>query len=233
MKVSLIASTPDPERTAAAAARQCYSKFSATRALQNMTDDDVSKQLRKVIGNGHLSTLEHVSFTFSIEDISRACSHQLVRHRIASYSQQSMRYVRLEEINFITPESISNNDKAIALYNNALERCKECYKELQEIGVPTEDARYILPQASPTKIVVTMNVRALMNFFELRCCLRAQWEIRQLACKMLELVREIAPTMFEGAGPACVSRKVCPEKDYNCPKWIDLYKKGQNVKGQQ
>jgi len=227
MKVTLIAYTPDPEKVAAAAARQCYSKFSATRALQNMTPDEIKKQLKKVIGNGHLSTLEHVSFTFAIEGISRACSHQLVRHRIASYSQQSMRYVKLEEIDFIVPESIARDEKALALYTSTLEQCKECYKSLQSVSIPTEDARYILPQASPTKIVMTMNVRSLMNFFELRCCLRAQWEIRQLACEMLATVKSIAPIIFENAGPACESRKICPEKYYECPKWVDLYKKGK------
>jgi thymidylate synthase (FAD) len=227
MKVTLIAYTPDPERLAAAAARQCYSRYSATRALENMSPDDITKQLKKVIGNGHLSTLEHVSFTFSIEGISRACSHQLVRHRIASYSQQSMRYVKFEEIDFIIPGSIAQNEKALIEYNGLLKKCKECYQSLQSIGIPTEDARYVLPQASPTKIVMTMNVRSLLNFFELRCCLRAQWEIRELACEMLRLVKAIAPTIFENAGPACIDRKICPEKVYDCPKWVELYKKGK------
>ncbi|MEM3674300.1 MAG: FAD-dependent thymidylate synthase [Candidatus Methanomethyliaceae archaeon] len=217
--------TPDPERVVAASARQCYSKFSATRALRDLTDADIQRLLKKVIESGHHSVLEHASFTFAIEGISRACSHQLVRHRIASYSQQSQRYVKLDEIDFIIPESINRDDKLRSEFYEALELCKTCYKKLLEEGVPAEDARYVLPQATPTKIVVTMNARSLMNFFELRCCLSAQWEIRRLAEEMLSIVKQVAPRIFENAGPFCVTRKVCPEKKYECPKWIELYKK--------
>ncbi|MGC8935995.1 MAG: FAD-dependent thymidylate synthase [Candidatus Methanomethylicaceae archaeon] len=225
MKVTLLSFTPDPERVVAASARQCYSKFSATKALRELTESDIQRLLKKVIGSGHLSVLEHASFTFAIEGISRACSHQLVRHRIASYSQQSQRYVKLDEIEFIVPDTISKNDEWMKEFCEALELCKRCYKRLLESGVPAEDARYILPQATPTKIVVTMNARSLINFFELRCCLSAQWEIRRLAEEMLSLVREVAPNIFENAGPFCVTRKVCPEKKYDCPKWVELYKK--------
>ncbi|MDH5810877.1 MAG: FAD-dependent thymidylate synthase [Candidatus Methanomethylicaceae archaeon] len=225
MKVTLLSFTPDPERVVAASARQCYSKFSATRALRDLTDADIQRLLKKVIESGHHSVLEHASFTFAIEGISRACSHQLVRHRIASYSQQSQRYVKLDEIDFIIPESINRDDKLRSEFYEALELCKTCYKKLLEEGVPAEDARYVLPQATPTKIVVTMNARSLMNFFELRCCLSAQWEIRRLAEEMLSLVKQVAPHIFENAGPFCVTRKVCPEKKYECPKWIELYKK--------
>jgi len=225
VKVTLIAHTPDPERVVAAAARQCYSKYSATKALSELKDEDIKRQLRRRISDGHLSVLEHASFTFAIEGISRACSHQLVRHRIASYSQQSQRYVRLEEMEFVLPDSVAANEESKIKYLEALERCRGCYADLLKMGIPTEDARYILPQASPTKIAVTMNARSLMNFFELRCCLSAQWEIRRLAEEMLRLVKGVAPTMFENAGPFCVSRKICPEKKYDCPKWVELYKK--------
>jgi len=225
MKVTLIGFTPDPERVVAAAAKQCYSKYSATKALKELTDEEIKKQLKRRISDGHLSVLEHAGFTFAIEGISRACSHQLVRHRIASYSQQSQRYVKLEEIEFLAPESILLNEEARIKYLEALERCKSCYAHLLKAGIPAEDARYILPQASPTKIVVTMNARSLMNFFELRCCLSAQWEIRRLAEEMLQLVKDVAPTMFENSGPFCVSKKICPEKKYDCPKWVELYKK--------
>ncbi|MGQ9760075.1 MAG: FAD-dependent thymidylate synthase [Candidatus Methanomethylicaceae archaeon] len=226
MKVTLLSHTPNPERVVAASARQCYSKFSAVRAVQDLTDADIERLLKKVIESGHLSVLEHASFTFAIEGISRACSHQLVRHRIASYSQQSQRYVKLDEIDFILPDSVIKDEKTRKEFSEVLELCKNCYKQMLERGIPAEDARYILPQASPTKIVVTMNARSLLNFFELRCCLSAQWEIRRLAEEMLKLVKGVAPRIFKNAGPFCVSRKFCPEKKYDCSKWVELYKTG-------
>jgi len=227
MKATLIAHTPNPERVAASAARQCYSKSSATKAMAELEEADIKRLLRMVIGNGHLSVLEHASFTFAIEGISRACSHQLVRHRIASYSQQSQRYVKMDQqIDWIVPESIKAIPSAADAFSKTLESCRACYLELLSMGVPTEDARYALPQASPTKIVVTMNARSLLNFFELRCCVRAQWEIRAVAEAMLLQVKAVAPTLFERAGPACVSRKICPEKLYDCPIWVELFKSG-------
>ena len=229
MKVALMSHTPDPERVVAAAARLCYSKFNATKAFAEFDQKEIKRQLGIILANGHFSVLEHASFTFAIEGISRACSHQLVRHRIASFSQQSQRFVKLKEIEFIIPEKIRNNERALDVYDNALETCRGAYQELVEIGIPAEDARYVLPNASPTKIVVTMNARSLVNFFELRCCLSAQWEIRQLAEEMLRLVRQVAPTIFEKAGPFCFSRKICQERKYDCPKWVELYK-GSNVR---
>ncbi len=187
MKVTLLSHTPDPERVAAAAARQCYSKFSAAKAYSDLSPEDIKRLLRKIIASGHLSVLEHVSFTFVIEGISRACSHQLVRHRIASYSQQSQRYVKFEELEFVIPDSISNDSEAVKMFLEGLDGCKSIYRKILAKGIPAEDARYILPQASPTKIVVTMNARSLLNFFELRCCLSAQWEIRGVAEEMLSL----------------------------------------------
>jgi thymidylate synthase (FAD) len=224
LKVTLIAHTPDPERVAAAAARQCYSKFSAAKAFKEFKEEDIRKQLRMVIDKGHLSVLEHASFTFVLEGVSRSCTHQLVRHRIASYSQQSQRYVKLEGIEFVLPSSIKSNTKAWEVFRKALDGCRDCYSDLIRKGIPTEDARYILPQATASKIVVTMNARELRTFFELRCCLHAQWEIRMAAQEMLMLVRGVAPTMFEDCGAPCISRKTCPEKDYACPEWVRLYK---------
>ncbi|MEN3053022.1 MAG: FAD-dependent thymidylate synthase [Candidatus Methanosuratincola petrocarbonis] len=229
MKVTLLSHTPDPERVAAAAARQCYSKFSAAKAYSGLSQDDIRRLLRKIIASGHLSVLEHASFTFVIDGISRACSHQLVRHRIASYSQQSQRYVKLDELEFIVPDSIAKDAEAQRIFSKGLEMCREAYRSLLAKGIPAEDVRYILPQASPTKIVVTMNARSLLNFFELRCCLSAQWEIRRVAEEMLTLVKGIAPTIFENAGPFCVSKRICPEKKYDCPKWVELYKKGSRA----
>lgn len=225
MKVKLLTHTPDPERAVAAASRQCYSKHSSAKAFSEFTPEDIRKQLGIILKNGHLSVLEHASFTFSIEGISRACSHQLVRHRIASYSQQSQRYVKLKEIEFVVPEKIAADPKSKEVFTSALDACRDAYSKLVEAGMPAEDARYVLPNATPTKIVVTMNARALINFFELRCCLSAQWEIRQLADEMLRLVKDVAPTIFGNAGPFCVNRKTCPEAKYECPKWVELYKK--------
>lgn len=225
MKVTLLAFTPDPERVAAAASRQCYSRHPATKAYSEFGEEEIKKQLGVILKNGHLSVLEHASFTFAVEGISRACSHQLVRHRIASYSQQSQRYVKLNDIEFIVPERIAADSVSRKLYAEALECCRDAYLRLVEGGIPAEDARYILPNATPTKIVVTMNARALINFFELRCCLSAQWEIRKLAEEMLRLVKGVAPTIFGGAGPFCVTRRTCPEGKYDCPRWVELYKK--------
>jgi len=225
LKVSLLTYTPDPERAVAAASRQCYSRHSATKAFAEFTPEDIRKQLGIILKNGHLPVLEHASFTFAIEGISRACSHQLVRHRIASYSQQSQRFVRLQEMDFVVPEKIAADPAAERIFSEAVDSCRDAYLRLVGAGMPAEDARYVLPNATPTKIVMTMNARSLINFFELRCCLSAQWEIRQLADEMLRLVKAVAPTIFGGAGPFCVTRKTCPEGKYDCPKWEELYKK--------
>lgn len=226
LKVTLLSHTPDPEKLIAISARQCHSKLSALEIADKIKREEIERIIDKVIEMGHTSVLEHAYFTFLIEGISRACSHQLVRHRIASYSQQSQRHVEVEE-DFVIPDSVKKNEEAYKIFLDALNHCKACYKKLIEMGVPMEDARYIMPQASPTKIVVTMNARSLMNFFELRCCLSAQWEIRMLAEKMLELVKSVAPNVFKKAGPFCVTRGICPEKKYDCPKWIELYRKSK------
>jgi thymidylate synthase (FAD) len=225
LKINLLTHTPDPEKAVAAASRQCYSKYSASKAFSEFTQEDIRKQLGIIMKNGHFSVLEHASFTFSIEGISRACSHQLVRHRIASYSQQSQRFVKLKDIEFVVPGKIAADANSNRVFSDALNACRDAYFKLVEAGMPAEDARYVLPNATPTKIVVTMNARALINFFELRCCLSAQWEIRQMADEMLRLVRDAAPTIFANAGPFCITRRTCPEEKYDCPKWVELYKK--------
>lgn len=225
MKVSLLTHTPDPERAVAAASRQCYSRHNATKAFSEFTPEDIRRQLGIILKNGHLSVLEHASFTFAIEEISRACSHQLVRHRIASYSQQSQRFVKLKEIEFVVPDKVAADPNSNKIFTDTLDACRDAYSKLVEAGMPAEDARYVLPNATPTKIVMTMNARALINFFELRCCLSAQWEIRRLADEMLRLVKAVAPTIFGNAGPFCATRKICPESKYDCPKWVELYKK--------
>ena len=215
MNVQLLTHTPDPERVVAAAARLCYSDSGIERLLAR----DRSEQeglLRKILELGHLSVLEHAAFTFGVEGISRACSHQLVRHRLASYSQQSQRYVsHKERFDAVTPPSIAARPELTARYATLLDDVHAVYRELLEAGIPAEDARFVLPNAAVTKIVVTMNARELVHFFELRCCRRAQWEIRDLAIAMLALARQAAPLLFATAGPGCLNAP-CPEGTMTC-----------------
>ena len=216
MHVKLVRYTPEPERTVAMSARLCYSPVGAAELEERLSDEAAGKLVRKLVGMGHFSTLEHVSFTFAIEGVSRVLTHQLVRHRIASYSQQSQRYVMERAFEVITPPSVAANPAAQAKFAALMETIQAAYNELVDLGVHQEDARYVLPNAAETKIVVTMNARALLHFFELRCCTRAQWEIRQLAWKMLAAVRQVAPVLFEAAGPTCDVQGVCTEGELTC-----------------
>lgn len=214
IKVKLLRHTPFPEKTVAAAARLCYSPIGAMELDESMTDTEAANLIRRLISMGHLSAIEHASFTFAIEGISRTCSHQLVRHRVASYSQQSQRYVQFEEQPaFIEPPDLTS--ESLTKFREGVRKAFQLYYELLNEGVDAEDARYILPQAVETKIVVTMNARELLHFFTLRCCSRAQWEIRDMAMKMLELAREKAPVIFYWAGPNCYSKK-CAEGKMSC-----------------
>ncbi len=215
MNVELLYHTPDPERAVATAARLCYAPVGAAELMETLSEEKIKKVLSTILASGHLSTLEHASYTFAIEGISRACSHQLVRHRMASYNQQSQRYVSFkEEPEFIVPQSVKDAG-AQQDYDAAVKAAFDAYGKLLELGVPAEDARFLLPNACETKIVVTMNIRELLHFFSLRCCNRAQWEIRDMACRMLELVRPTAPFIFADAGPGCV-RGACPEGKMSC-----------------
>lgn len=223
--VSLISHTPDPERVVAAAARLCYAPVGAAQLAQDLTAEDIQRLLKTILRSGHLSVCEHASFTFAIEGISRACSHQLVRHRLASYSQQSQRYLKLKEPEMIVPPAISNNPQLLEKFTNAVKIACDYYEKLLAAGVEAEDARYVLPQAVETKIVVTMNARELLHFFTLRTCERAQWEIRELAEEMLKLVLPAAPTIFAKAGPACI-RGRCPEGKFYCGHPRKLTPKG-------
>ncbi|MEM2881848.1 MAG: FAD-dependent thymidylate synthase [Candidatus Bathyarchaeia archaeon] len=216
MEVKLLSHTPDPERLIALAARSCVSKRGA-HELASEPEEALRRSLSRVLESGHESVIEHAYFTFSIKGVSRACTHQLVRHRIASYSQQSQRYVDLREAGFVIPESVRRSGEALEAFEAAMRSSAEAYSKLLELGIPPEDARFVLPNATATNIVVTMNARELLHFFGLRCCLKAQWEIRALAQAMLELVRGVAPTIFERAGPYCLSKGICPEGDRGCP----------------
>ncbi len=211
MKVELLAYTPEPDKMATLAALTCYSKD--VPSLDEITSETIEEVLGMVKESGHHSVIEHASFTFAVQGVSRSLTHQLVRHRIASYSQQSQRYVDMGEFEPVVPDTIGDSD----LYDEFMERVKKVYSELKE-EVPVEDARYVLPNATKTNIIITMNARELWHFFSLRCCRRAQWEIRDMANRMLELARDIAPVIFNGAGAPCI-RGPCPESpELSCGK---------------
>ncbi len=212
LKVELLTFTPEPAITAATAAHLCYAGIDIEELKKKVSPEYAKKLIAHLAKAGHFSPLEHASFTFAIEGISRACSHQLVRHRIASYSQQSQRYVKEKGFNFIVPPKIKADEKAYKLFLDSMEKAEKAYEELLKTA-KAEDARFLLPNATETRIVVTMNTRSLYNFFERRCCSRAQWEIRALANKMLELCKQAAPDLFAAAGAICEKLGYCPEKE--------------------
>lgn len=228
-KVTLVQHTPNPEELIASAAKLCYA--SDTENILEQEKGKAEKFIEKLVSMGHMSPIEHISFTFYIEGVSRAMTHQLVRHRIASFSQRSQRYVNHSEFDYVIPPQIKNA-KAIA---NGIEiNGEEYFKETMEIIAnrykvinsllgetgekSNEDARYVLPNACETKIFVTMNARSLLHFFEERCCQRAQWEIREVANKMLEMCKSICPSIFKNAGAKCISQGKCPEGNKGCKK---------------
>jgi thymidylate synthase (FAD) len=211
MKVKLLKSTKDAEKICAVAARLCYTASKIDDIDENLTTDKVKDLLNKVISSGHHSVLEHAFFTFGIEGVSRALLAQLTRHRIASFSVQSQRYIKFKPgADFVFPETIKKDERLLEKYNNFLKNTENLYKEFLEAGVPAEDARYILPNAVATQIIMTMNARELKHFFAVRCCNRAQWEIKDMACCMLNIVKKEAPLLFENSGPDC-AREGCRE----------------------
>ena len=216
MNVKLIGYTSSPEKLPAMAAALTHSKVKPEN-LAKKSKEDLSAVLKQVLTLGHTSVIEHTSFTFAISDVSRSLTHQLVRHRIASYSQQSQRYVNLTEPSYVIPPTIANNSKMKHAYEDTMRLIWKQYNKLLEMKIPAEDSRYVLPNATCTNIIVTMNARSLLNFFELRCCLHAQWEIRMLANKMLSEVKKVAPAIFKKAGPSCKTKGICPEKKTDCP----------------
>jgi thymidylate synthase (FAD) len=178
---------------------------------ERMDKDKRAKILRHVVRSGHHSVIEHANFSFSVKGISRACSHQLVRHRIASYTQQSQRYVTFKDLTYVMPPKVAQDAKAKAVFEEAMRNSSDAYKKLTAAGILAEDARYVYPNASTTNIYITMNARELKHFFRLRCCNRAQWEIREMADLMLTVAKKVAPIIFENSGPACVELGRCPE----------------------
>jgi len=215
MKVELIQYTPDPEKVVAAAARLCYSSDPVPELLEKLESAKIEELVAKLREMGHLSPFEHVSFQFSIDGVSRALSHQLVRHRIASYSQRSQRYVKEQGFEYVTPPSIRRAPIALARFEATMQRLQDEYLELLAL-VPAEDARYLLPNACTTSLLASFNARSLLNFFEHRICTRAQWEIRELAERMLNLVQGVAPNIFGTAGPTCLTQGICREGAYSC-----------------
>jgi thymidylate synthase (FAD) len=214
--VRLLFHTPEPDRAVAVAARLCYAPVGAAELMEAMDEAAVRKVLKVIMESGHLSALEHASYTFAIDGVSRAMTHQLVRHRLASYNQQSQRYVSYEEDPyFVVPPDIAADADALERYNEATTSAFASYREMIDTGVAPEDARYLLPNAMETKIVVTMNIRELLHFFELRCCKRAQWEIREVALAMVDLVEPTAPYIFMDAGASC-RRGPCREGSMTC-----------------
>ena len=209
MRVYLLSNTPDPDGLVAAAARICYSDTTASDLLERESKALSVRLIKELRLSGHHSPFEHVSFTFGVDGLSRVASHQLVRHRVASFSQQSQRYVKMGEgegsLDIVTPKAVADNPEALDLFTRQARAACEAYKNLISIGVPAEDARFILPHGWETRLVLTMNARELHHFFDLRLCRRAQWEIRELARLMLVECRSAAPVIFETAGPPCVT----------------------------
>ncbi len=235
LHVELIAHTPLPEQVCALGAKLCYAKADVAALRERVSAQDQSLFLERIMDSGHLSVLEHATFSFAVEGVSRVLLAQLTRHRIASFSVQSQRYVSLaENFSYIIPPAIKAlGDEAVSRYEAQMAQMQEWYVQWQqELGAKgessNEDARFVLPNACETRLIVTMNARELMHFFELRCCNRAQWEIRALAEEMLRLCRQAAPVLFANAGPGCV-RGACPEGSKSCGKAADVREKYKNL----
>ena len=223
MKVTLLTHTPEPEKIVAAAARCCYSNDDPDKLLDEMTDEKAAKFLQKLNDLGHQSPLEHVSFTFAISGVSRALLAQITRHRLASFSVRSQRYCGFNSSDFIEPPSIAKSEVE-DIFNDALADTKSNYDKLIEAGIAKEDARMVLPNAAATSMVMTMNARELLHFFGLRCCTRAQWEIRNVANEMVKLAKKTAPNLFAKAGAACEQLGYCPEDKFSCGRAPSLKK---------
>ncbi len=253
LNVSLIAYTPEPEKVVAAAAKLCYSNAHIGDLLAGLTPEKSREFVQRLAKMGHESPTEHVSFTFAIEGVSRSLLAQITRHRIASYSVQSQRYVRLDQFDYVTPPEVQNDPEALEAFQQAMAEENENYKRIAAIlkeghirrlmaqgmdeaaaakkaeKLAIEDARFVLPNACDTKMVVTMNARSLQNFFRHRCCNRAQWEIRELADQMLRLVYPIAPALFAMSGPGCV-KGGCPEGTMSCGEMAAMRDKYAQLK---
>ncbi|MGE4469114.1 MAG: FAD-dependent thymidylate synthase [Desulfovibrio sp.] len=232
MRVELLSMTPNALELLYAAFRQCYHAGFVADMWPRLLSGEIAREkqaefVRNVLESGHDSPVEHVAFSFAVEGISRACSHQLVRHRLASYSQQSQRYVAESDLEYILPPAIARIPEARERFEAFMAEVNSAYADLRAILVAhgreskaNEDARFVLPQAAETKIMVTMNCRALRHFFHLRCCNRAQWEIRALADAMLAICKEKLPAVFATGGARCEELGFCPESErFACGKY--------------
>lgn len=254
MKVSLLAYTPQPEKTIASAAKLCYSSASIEDIREGLTPEKTASFVDMLAEIGHESPIEHVSFTFGIEGVSRAFLAQITRHRLASYSVQSQRYVKEAMFEFVLPPEIEQVPEAKEEFLRAMEEDQKHYDKITNILTEKhkatfisdgkdektalrlaskkaiEDARFVLPNACDTKMVCTMNARTLLNFFSHRCCNRAQWEIQAVAIEMLRLVMQVAPNVFKKAGPKCING-ACPEGKMTCGKMKEMRELFSDIKG--
>lgn len=253
--VKLISHTPNPEVLIAAAAKLCYSASTIENLMDNLTAENTEKFIANLLSYGHESPVEHVSFTFGVEGVSRSFLAQITRHRIASFSVQSQRYVKSDDFAFVTPPQVAADEAAAKIFDEAMQNAINSYNNLADIladkhyktfiaqgktekaaksaaeKAAIEDARFVLPNAAETKMIFTMNVRSLYNFFRLRCCNRAQWEIREVATQMVKLVHEVSPILFKNAGPPCLTGP-CPEGKMTCGKMLEVRQKFAQLKGE-
>lgn len=225
LRVELLCHTVNPEELAAMAAKLCYSPADLQELQKGIALQDQSPFLQKLMDMGHLSPVEHASFTFGVEGVSRSLLAQITRHRIASFSVQSQRYVGESAFNYIVPPRVAQlGEAALQEFERQMEQVQSWYDYwMEQLAVhgdaAKEDARFVLPNAAETKLVATMNARQLLHFFKVRCCNRAQWEIRQLAIEMLRQVRQVAPSLFREAGPRCLAGS-CPEGKMSCGRQV-------------
>ena len=255
-KVYLLSHTPNPEHTIASAAKLCYSSSTISNLTENLTDEKAASFVEMLSEIGHESPIEHASFTFGIEGVSRSLLAQITRHRMASFSVKSQRYVREGAFEYVTPPEIAAEPEALKLYEEIMAEDQKRYDRISEIlkekhkkafiaegkdektaerlaeKKAIEDARFVLPNSCETQMVMTMNARSLHNFFRHRCCARAQWEIQEIANQMLALVSEVAPNLFKNAGPSCLTGP-CPEGKMSCGKAKEVkeYYKGLKNNG--
>jgi len=213
VQVTLVNYTPNPELAIVAAARSSASQSTFEELCDRLSSLQIDNLFKQLLDSGHLSTFEHATFTFNIQGISRVTSHQLVRHRLASYTQQSQRYVALKDYGYVTPPTISRQSDLLAQYQQAVESAHELYSRMLEAGIPAEDARYVIPQAIETQLVMTMNARELLHACSLRLCLRAQWEILELFERIKTEVERVAPRLGAELKPKCYRLGYCDERE--------------------
>lgn len=252
-RVTLLTYTAEPERTVASAAKLCYSSSDISSLREGLTEEKTASFVEMLAEIGHESPIEHASFTFGIEGVSRSLLAQITRHRIASYSVQSQRYVKENHFSFVTPPEIARDAETLEIFERSMAEAEDAYHQLADrlsaryfaemtaAGVEEktarrsaekkaiEDARFVLPNACETKLVMTVNARSLLNFFRHRCCNRAQWEIHEVADQMLALVSEVAPSIFKAAGPPCLCGG-CPEGKMSCGKAAEVRRRYTEMK---